>query len=151
MRESSLHPWGRNMGYKLEIAQKASEHLDQLLGLSVESVEKRSGSQTYSFGNRRNLWSSGRRSMAIYSMYRLCASKKGIPEGKNTGHGIAYDLSGKWRYKNGLCHGNLSWIRELWKQVIKKTWEKSGWMTIYFPGYYGNGKSRTILRCSAKN
>ena len=43
------------MGYKLEIAQKASEYLDQLLGLSVESVKKRSDSQTSSFGNRRNL------------------------------------------------------------------------------------------------
>lgn len=66
------------MGYKLEITQKASEHLDRLLAYLLNPLKSDQAAKHL-----------------LSSMYRLCASKKGIPEGKNTGHGISYDLSGK--------------------------------------------------------
>lgn len=83
------------MGYKLEIAQKASEHLDQLLAYLLNPLKSDQAAKHLLSGIEEIYDRLEEDPWQFPAMYRLCASKKGIPEGKNTGHGIAYDLSGK--------------------------------------------------------
>ena len=80
------------MGYKLEITQKASEHLDQLLAYLLNPLKSDQTAKHLLSGIEE-----------IYDRleedpwkFPACIDYVlGIPEGKNTGHGIAYDLSGK--------------------------------------------------------